>query len=559
MSLLDAPRDGFWVDAAKTIRLWSDYLRYLAPEYASAPILRLRAERRLPPTLLWITKSPLAAGRRRRALLVRTLRAAERALPPVGRIDAFIANERPDLALITPLVYLASVQMEVLRSAIRQGVRTAFCVASWDHLSSKALLRDMPGRVLVWNDTQRDEAVRFHGVPVDRVTVTGAQCYDHWFSREPAHTREEFCRRVGLPADRPFLLYVGSALFFGSPVEARFVERWVRELRSSREPALRDIPVLLRPHPARREEWDAVDFSRYPGVVVHGSTPVDEASKDEYFESLHYSAAVVGLNTSAFLEGAIAGRPVHTILLPEFHDNQEGTLHFRYLFTVAGGLLQAGRSFSEHHAALARSLAPDSGAEARRRRFVEAFIRPHGLETPATRVFVEEVERLGRLPAPAPVPERVRDGLVRRLVLAPTLRLARLAFGSSVMPAEWSDHARALREKHERVERERARRQAERERARLERQDAHETELLRKSERRAAIEEARQRRVRERLARVEADRKRKEGAIAARRQVTIERERAKQRRSVATRRARFRAALRDRVLRWFSRLAPSRQ
>ena len=60
---------------------------------------------------------------------------------------------------ITPLVYLGSWQFEVLRAAHAEGLRTAFAVGSWDHLSSKALVRDVPQRVFVWNETQKDEAV----------------------------------------------------------------------------------------------------------------------------------------------------------------------------------------------------------------------------------------------------------------------------------------------------------------------------------------------------------------------------------------------------------------
>ncbi len=104
---------------------------------------------------------------------------------------------------MTPLIYLGSSQFEVLRSALAQGIRTVYAVGSWDHLSSKALIRDMPQRVFVWNDTQKDEAVRLHGVPPERVVVTGAQCYDQWFGRQPVRSREAFCARVGLPPDRP--------------------------------------------------------------------------------------------------------------------------------------------------------------------------------------------------------------------------------------------------------------------------------------------------------------------------------------------------------------------
>ena len=67
----------------------------------------------------------------------------------------------------------------------------------------------------------------YHSVPEERVTVTGAQCFDKWFDRQPSVSREEFTRSVGLPISAPYLLYVCSALFSGSPSEADFVKRWI--------------------------------------------------------------------------------------------------------------------------------------------------------------------------------------------------------------------------------------------------------------------------------------------------------------------------------------------
>jgi hypothetical protein len=43
----------------------------------------------------------------------------------------------------------------------------------------------------------------------------------------------------------------------------------------------------------------------------------------------------MGINTSAQIEAGLIGRPVYTVLLPEFWDNQEGTLHFAYLTSEA--------------------------------------------------------------------------------------------------------------------------------------------------------------------------------------------------------------------------------
>src|SRR5687767_12446183 len=525
----------FWAEAAKTIRVWADYLRYLAPAYDPFPKLKERAAEKVPSRLLAMANRRAFQQPANRQRLTAVLRALERALPGVPEIERELREHRPDLVLITPLVYLGSSQFEVLRTALGMGLRTVFCVGSWDHLSSKALIRDMPQRVLVWNDTQKDEAVRLHGVPEDRIVVTGAQCYDDWFSRVPSLTREAFCRRVGLPPDRPFILYVCSALFWGSPVEAGFVQRWLHALRASAHPELRDAAVLIRPHPARLEEWKSVDLSGFRDVALYGSNPVDPASKDDYFQSLHYSSAVVGLNTSAFLEGAIVGRPIHTILLPEFHDNQEGVLHFQYLFTVGGGALRAGRSFAEHHEQLAASLrlaAPVEPSDIDRRDavappgqgFVRAFVRPHGLDLAATPIFCDTVDEVLRMPAPAPQPTPLRFLLLRG-AMSPAIRLLRAVYGADLMRDDWSRKERQrARQKEERLREREQRRRLEEDRRR---------EQQRERAAKAAAREAAQRAVLQERGRQEA--------------LKAESKRARSRAKAARTRTRRRAAMRARV------------
>ena len=110
-----------------------------------------------------------------------------------------------------------------------------------------------------------------------RVVVTGAQCFDHWFGRRPSRTRAEFCAAAGLPADKPFLLYVGSALFAGSPSEAAFVQQWIAAIRASADAALRSCAILVRPHPQRMREWEAVDVSALRRRVGVGRQSGDRA------------------------------------------------------------------------------------------------------------------------------------------------------------------------------------------------------------------------------------------------------------------------------------------
>ena len=79
-----------------------------------------------------------------------------------------------------------------------------------------------------------------------------------------------------------------------------------------------------------------------------GANPVDQASKNDYFDSMYHSAAAVGINTSAQIESGIVGRPVFSVRVAEYAGTQEGTLHFHYLLNENGGLLHMAGSLDEH-------------------------------------------------------------------------------------------------------------------------------------------------------------------------------------------------------------------
>jgi hypothetical protein len=211
--------------------------------------------------------------------------------------------------------------------------------------------------------------------------------------------------------------------------EPAFVEQWIQAVRGSSDPRLRDVGILVRPHPSRLDEWRQVDLSGYRDVAFWGAHPVDDTAKEDYFDSMFYSAAVVGINTSAFIEAAVVGKPVHTVLLPEISThNQEGTLHFHYLLEINGGLLRVARSFEEHVPLLAGSLSGHGGGDEKAARFVDGFVRPFGRGTAATPRFVDAVESAVSLPAPRPQ----QRGISSRLAF---LALVPMAAGSVASPA----------------------------------------------------------------------------------------------------------------------------
>ena len=402
-----------WWELATRFRRALFYLRFFSPAYREAPALLARARKRAPVPAVRIAEG---FGRPGRYLLARALNLLEQSTRSAAIYHQYLREHAPDLVVLSPMIVLKTAQLDLARAALELGIRNVFAVASWDHLSSKGDLTFQPQRVIVWNEVQKREAVELQHLDPDRVIITGSQIFDDWFEKKPMTSREEFCARVGLRPDRPIVLYVCSSLLEGSTPEPPFVVQWARHLRDSGSPSLRECSILVRPHHEHGEAWRKVNFKGMANVACWpkaGDFPVDARSKSDYFDSLYHASVTVGLNTSAMIEAGILGRPVHTILLPQFHDSQEGTVHFHYLLEERSGLLHAARSLDEHALKLAAALEGRDPDPERSARFVRGFVRPRGLDLRATDVFVQELEALAALPAPDPIPVPAWTPLVR--------------------------------------------------------------------------------------------------------------------------------------------------
>ena len=136
---------------------------------------------------------------------------------------------------------------------------------------------------------------------------------------------------------------------------------------------------------------------------MFGGPPVDEQGRDDYFESLYYSSAVVGITTSAFLEAAVVGRPVMSFYLDDLRPEHEDSLHFQYLVDAEHGLLTMAASLEEHTQQLAGVLAgPPPDMLTRQNRFVHEFVRPRGMDVAATGIVADALERLPEEPRVGP-------------------------------------------------------------------------------------------------------------------------------------------------------------
>ncbi len=377
------------------LRAAADYLRYLDRRFAAAPYLRRRQDKYLRGGLAVLARLPYGTPGAEAAL--RLALELERRVPSDRHVERALAAHEPHAVLVTPLIGRSSRnrrQTDIVKSAHALGIPVGFGVASWDHLTTKGVVKALPDATFVWNELQRRDAVELHRVPAANVTVTGAQLFDRWFEASASTTGADF--RVGLRLSAsPYVLYVGSSPNIAPPDrEIAFARRWLEALRA--DPELQEVGVVVRPHPYSVEAWSQVELG--PDAAVCPRTPpqlpMTEADEALYFDSIHHAAAVVGINTSAMVESFIQRKPVLTIRSEDFRETQEGTLHFAELRTAAGGALQAASSLDQHVTQVRATLADPARFVTDIDEFLRVFVRPLGLDRPATPILADAIEAL---------------------------------------------------------------------------------------------------------------------------------------------------------------------
>jgi FkbM family methyltransferase len=414
-----AQRTDAWAHVAPLVRSLRDVVHYQQPPLRGALKLQERTIRKLREDLR-IAGDHVAIAEALRAIpaaqidrLETVFDLAEQRLPSDALHEQFLRTHAPDVLLLSPVVHFGSAQADFVASARALCIPVGMLLHSWDNLSTKGCMHQRPDWMFVWNEQQRREAFELHGFPEDRVIVAGAPRFDGFFELRPRLTREEFHEPLGLDPSQPTLLYVCSSQLI-SELERTFVEKWLAAIRHSTS-AIRDCNLIVRPHPdiPLLDGTDPVDELRWPaakGLKAFRSRPFGDAraivlrtsdrAQQGFFECIHHSAGVVGLNTSAELEAAIVGRPVYTVEAGDDAQGQRTTLHFHYLLEGHGGVVRMAQTLDDHVAQLAAGLAAPAQND-RLRAFVGSFLRPRGLDQPVAPLLAEAIEQTFRASAAA--------------------------------------------------------------------------------------------------------------------------------------------------------------
>jgi hypothetical protein len=152
----------------------------------------------------------------------------------------------------------------------------------------------------------------------------------------------------------------------------------------------KDISLVVRPHPTNAAFWKtfkAENVAIWPRAGEYVDAP---EAKQEYYDTLFHSTAVVGVNTSAMLEAAIVDKPCVTIMTEHYRNTQGGIGHFKHLLDA--DCLEIAKGFAEATDIIAAIRRGRDLKKEQRRSFVKEFIRPHGMRSSASQIMAKAIE-----------------------------------------------------------------------------------------------------------------------------------------------------------------------
>jgi len=386
------------------------FTRYLRELLNYAHILNYEAIRRWDvvlwgrffPQWLWrIVNTSIAKAALKDRVFQRKLRTLEQRIPVSAAIRSEIKRINPDIVLLLPLINPVSLENEYMRAAQALGIPALYAMSSWDNTSTKGTFHGYPDYSLVWNKPLADELVYLHGHPRETIYMTGTPRFSHLFdgfNEEAILPRDELYRQIGLDTGKPYILYVCSTFLVNSERkkerdESIIILEVARALEKN--PHTKDVKILVRPHPLNMSYISRLIEEKQPKVFVfplNGEIPDTEEKIKRYNSSIYYAKAVMGVNTTAYLEVAALDKPCITLSFKEFTETQQ-LPHFHHL--ADAGFLEAASDAGEAVSLVEKILSGADELAGQRREFVKNFLKPFGSDKPSDEYFSDLIEKLG--------------------------------------------------------------------------------------------------------------------------------------------------------------------
>lgn len=255
----------------------------------------------------------------------------------------FFKKYRPDAVVLTSIGVFDD-DRYVMREAKAHGARVVSYVLSWDNTTVRGLGTNLSDRVIVWSDVMKEELVRLHRIPPEKIFVDGVPHYDSYGGNGSGLMgKNELGNLFGLDPSKRILFVATKSpnTFLYNADVAGFL---CDAIEDGRLPG--DCHVVARLHPIymRRkggqkmfqkelEEWDEL-MARHGGERLSVDFPeiipgdlnyfMPDSEIEKLASLLRHSAVVVNMFSTLNLEASIFDVPSVNVSFEYGHKRPPG-------------------------------------------------------------------------------------------------------------------------------------------------------------------------------------------------------------------------------------------
>lgn len=240
-------------------------------------------------------------------LIRRIVRFFDFHLSPKGFFRPLISKYEPALVFSTDIQNENDVSL--MHDARLSGIPIFGMVRSWDNMTQRTC-RIFPDRLIAGSEAVKDEVLKFHRYPKERVSIVGNPHYDRYL-KAPISSRKEFFGRLGLNPDRPLIFYnpIGDPIIHKNDTDT-YIMKILGTLDAQ---VLVRLPTNL---PVNLDNFikpanmviDRPGFNFRPGDIR--GQEISRADDDRLIDSLYYSDVIVSGPSSICLDAALLDKPV---------------------------------------------------------------------------------------------------------------------------------------------------------------------------------------------------------------------------------------------------------
>jgi oligoribonuclease (3'-5' exoribonuclease) len=303
--------------------------------------------------------------------------------------DELFARLQPDLVFNGSHIHGLAGELPLF-VAHNMGIKTAGFIFSWDNLTSRSRIVVPYDYWLVWHDGMKRQLLDIYPrIAPENVLVTGTPQMDFHFKPEYVMPREELCRRIGIDASRPFVLYT-TGIDHHFPQEHVHVELVIRLMKNLQLPERPQL-VVRNYIKGTSSEMQSLAEKKIEDVVfppmlwdMAWATPRPE-DLELYCSLVRHAAMSINAASTVTLEFLLINKPVINLDFDPpgtnlaFCDGYKRHIRFDHFWPVAqSGATMVAQSEDDLAKMLVRGLTQPELDQTARRRFVSEFFGPTG-------------------------------------------------------------------------------------------------------------------------------------------------------------------------------------